>query len=187
MTHLNEVRSSQMRKFVSIFIACFALALSVSAQESPRVSMYGGYSYLNADFSTSRQSFNGFEIAPAVNITSLFAVEGDFGGYYKSNIESTGLNAHAYTFMGGPRFNFRRVFAHALIGGDQVTGSLTAFGLNVSDSENAFAAAFGGGIQQPFMQHFAIRAGADYMLTRHVDAVQNNVRVSTGIVYTFGR
>jgi C-terminal processing protease CtpA/Prc len=63
-------------------------------------------------------------------------------------------------------------------------------------SQDSFAGAFGGGVQIPVAPRWAVRASADYVLTRHnifklVDPflsnyTQNNYRVSAGIVFSFG-
>jgi hypothetical protein len=152
----------------------------------PRADIFAGYSYLNVDTNgvISRQSLNGWETSVAVGPRNWFAVEGDFGGYYKPSVEGSALSAHAYTYLAGPRFNARSVFVHVLAGGDTLTGS--AFG--VSASQTSFAVAIGGGVQsKPFAGHWAIRGSADYLLSRHhlfTDSGinQNNFRVGAGIV-----
>ena len=58
--------------------------------------------------------------------------------------------------------------------------------------QDASAMAAGGGLDIPFGRHLAIRAlQAEYVLTRFdrsdgSSATQNNLRVSTGIVFRFG-
>jgi hypothetical protein len=179
-----------MRKLISTLTIFSALSICAFSQESaPRVSVFGGHSYMNVDTNglSSRQSLNGFDVAPSFDVNRLFAVEGDFGGYYKGSLASIGDvhvgTAHAYTFMGGPRLNFGPLFVHGLVGGDRVS----AGALGVSVVQSAFAGAFGGGFQsRPFAKHFAVRASADYFLTDHESTIQNNIRVSTGLVYKFG-
>jgi hypothetical protein len=92
-----------------------------------------------------------------------------------------------YGYLGGIRFNARPAFVHALFGGDDLRGS--AFGGTAS--QQSFAMAFGGGIQESVTRLLAIRASADYVITRHnilggprLD--QNNFRAAVGIVFTFG-
>jgi hypothetical protein len=155
-----------------------------------RFKVFGAYSYLNVDFNglISRQSFNGWEASITVNANRWIAGEGDVSGYYKSNLVVNGVNAHDYGFMGGPRVNLRAAFVHALFGMDRLT--LGASGL--SGSQNGFAAAFGGGVEVKFSDHWAVRLSADYVLSRHnlfggPRVNQNNFRASGGIVYAFGR
>jgi hypothetical protein len=154
-----------------------------------QANVFIGYAYLNVDTNglSSRQSLNGWETSIAIG-NKWIAGEGDFGGYYKGNVLGTGVAAHDYSFLGGPRVNLGRAFFHALVGGDQLTGSA----LGLSRSQTGFAAAFGGGVQsKAFGGHWAIRASADYVLSRHnifggPAFTQNNFRVGGGIVYVFG-
>jgi Outer membrane protein beta-barrel domain/PDZ domain len=182
------------------FLLLLMFAPSLFAQETPKVDIFAGYSYLNVDtnglLSPSRQSANGWEASVSGNVYKSLAIEGDFSGYYKTyDLTALGLgnaNVHAFGFLGGPRVNVGPVFVHALIGGDRATGS--DFGL--SASQNSFAAAFGGGVQISAAPRWAIRASADYVLTRHnifklldptlPNYTQNNFRISAGIVFRFG-
>jgi hypothetical protein len=151
-----------------------------------RTDVFGGYSYLSLDVpDTDRLSFNGWEASVTPLADHQIAPEISGSGYYKS---SGFGSASAYAFLGGPRIRFGQAFFHALAGVDVIKAS--AFGF--SDSETAFATALGGGAQsKPFGGHFAIRFGADYILTTH-DAgvgespIQNHFRVTSGIVYVFG-
>lgn len=137
-----------------------------------------------------QQSANGWQASVSINLWKYLAAEGDFAGYYKNNVLGTGANAHDYEFSGGPRFNYRYVFGHALFGTDQLSGSLA--GVSVSASQNSFAVIIGGGVQYPIAPHWAVRGSVDWALTHHnvlggprVD--QNNFRAGAGIVFTFGR
>src|SRR5713226_580496 len=181
----------------------FALLCTPSlwCQEVPRLEIFGGYSYLNADTnnlaSPSRQSANGWEASVSGNFNRWFAVEGSVAGYYKTynvnlDLISPGLGSfdvdvHDYSYLAGPRVNFKPIFVHALIGGDHLSGSALGF----SASQDGFAAAFGGGVEWKVAPQWAIRGSGDYVLTRHnifgpQSFTQNNFRASVGIVYLFG-
>jgi opacity protein-like surface antigen len=181
-----------MRHVVRVFFCL--LCLPVAAQEFPKAEIFGGYSFMsvgNKDLS-SRQSLNGWEASASGNLTKWFAVEGDVSGHYKS-VSVLGVSATTsdYTFAGGPRVNFKPVFAHVLVGGDRVSAS--AFGF--SASHDGLSVAAGGGVEYGFSPHLAARVSADYVMDRHNVSIPgvgsttvtfNNVRVSAGIVYTFG-
>jgi hypothetical protein len=186
-----------IRSVSSAFLFLCLCSLTTFAQSDSRVDLFGGYSYLSADTNglTSRQSANGFEASASVNLKKWIAAEGDVSGYFKTyNIDLTSLGlgtvdvgVHDWAFAGGPRFKYRPVFAHALIGVDRLTFSAEG----VSVSQNAFAAAFGGGLQWKFTTHWGIRGSGDYVLTRHNifggdRFTQNNFRASVGLVYSFG-
>jgi hypothetical protein len=139
-----------------------ALCHPVVAQNLPSAEVFGGHCYLNVDVQSGttpspgctpipRQSANGWEVAASFNVHRWFAIEGDFGGYHKSVPLGSGLpnlDFHAYSYTGGPRFNYRQgamtLFAHSLIGGDSLTSSVAGLG---SLSQSSFAAAFGGGVE----------------------------------------
>jgi hypothetical protein len=174
-------------------IFCF-VCLSASAQDLPKVDIFGGYSFLNVGENnlSSRQSLNGWEASASGNLTKWFAIEGDVSGHYKTE-SANGISATIsdYTFAGGPRFNFKPLFAHVLVGGDRVSAS--AFGFTTSHAGLSVAA--GGGLQWSFSPHLSARASADYVMDRHNISVPgvpsttitlNNVRASVGIVYSFG-
>lgn len=158
--------------------------------------IFGGYSYVNFDSNGvgSRQNFNGWEGAVAFNAHKWLAVEGSIGGYYKTYSYNLGplgnlkVKVTDYAFMGGPRINFGRLFVHGLAGLDHLTQSA----LGSSASENGLAAAIGGGARWRVTPEWSVRASADYLLTRHTGpalpatrVIQNNIRVSGGVVYTF--
>lgn len=187
-----------MRKFMLIVGVVLALCGSAFGQDVPRAEVFGGYSYLNVDTNglSPRQSANGWEASVTGNFNRWFGVEGDFSGYYKIypvnlfivNLPlSFNVNVSDYGFLGGPRVSFGPAFAHALIGGDHLTGSALGF----SASQDSLAGAFGGGVEFPMSGRWAVRASADYVFTRHnilggPSFTQNNVRVSAGIVFRFG-
>jgi Outer membrane protein beta-barrel domain/PDZ domain len=180
-----------MRLVVLGLVLCLACCSSAFGQEGPRVEVFGGYSYLNVDTNglSSRQSANGWEASVNGNFNRIFSIEGSVSGYYKNIL---GINVRDYSYVGGPRFNYRTaqatVFAHALIGGDHLSGNYSGFSVG---SQDGFAAAFGGGVQWNVAPRWAVRGSADYVLTRHdilaaQSYTQNNFRASVGVVYMFG-
>ena len=166
-----------------------------SKGDVPKAEVYVGYSYLNIDTNnlTSRQSANGWEASVSGNFNTCLAAEFAVGGHYKTygvTVLGTGtINVRVtdYSYLAGPRINFRPLFVHALFGGDHLTGSVVGF----SASQDSFAGVVGGGMQFPFTQLLSIRTSADYALSRHnifggSSVGQNNFRASVGIVYNFG-
>ena len=58
----------------------------------------------------------------------------------------------------------------------------------MSLSDTALAAALGGGVDIKLNDAFAIRAvQADYLMTRFLDERQDNLRLSFGVVFRFGK
>jgi len=177
-----------MKKLVLLIaVIMFAAAPLLAQGEFPRAQVFGGYSYMSLDTSglMGRQNFNGWNAQATFNLNRWLGVTGDFGGYY-GDISS--ISTHDYSYMFGPTVTFRAEhvapFVHALFGGSHVGGS----GFGLSGSNNAFAMAVGGGLDLSFKSGFGIRAGQfDWYRTSHFSQTQNNVRISTGVFYSFGK
>jgi hypothetical protein len=178
-----------MRPVCAFLLFCLIASRLSSAQES-RADVFAGYSYLNVDTNglSSRQSANGWEGSLSGNFNKWFAAEASVSGYYR-NYDVLGINVAVrdYSYLAGPRVNFKPLFVHALIGGDH----LSAGALGASASQDGLAGAFGGGLQWRFSRELSFRTSADYVFSRHnilggSSVTQNNFRVSVGIVYGFG-
>ena len=164
----------------------FALAFSMaaSAQDTPRIQVFGGYSRLQFDSKSvgfsNNTGLNGWTASAAFNLIPEFGVVGEVGGYY-------GPNLRVRDFLIGPQFMYSRwhtlFFGHVLFGkGDaRITTS------SITDTENGRAVAFGGGLDYPITEKFSLRViQADYMTTHVFGADQSNVKLSTGVVFRWG-
>jgi opacity protein-like surface antigen len=180
---------------VSLF-AVFALsAVSAYAQDIPKVDIFAGYSYFQANPGVSGvDSFHlhGGSASIAYNTNSWLSGVADFGGYNNGNVLGTGASGTLSTYLFGPRLSYRHLgrftpFGQVLFG--VAHGNAGAF--STTNSQNAFAMSVGGGVDYKLFNHFAIRPfQADYLMTRFgVGATgtqtQNNVRISTGFVLHF--
>jgi hypothetical protein len=172
-----------------------ALPFDLRGQDFPRAEVFGGYSYLNVDTNelTSRQNAHGWQTAVSGNFNKWLAAEFDISGHYKNyDMSIPGLGPltvkfRDYSYLAGPRLNFRPLFVHALLGGDHLSASALGSGA----SQDGFAGAFGGGIVIPIKGRIGFRFSADYVFSRHnvtggPSVTQNNLRASAGIVFTFG-
>ncbi len=187
-------------------LLCGALLLFsgiASAQDSPKIEAFGGYSYLRANDGNTGENFNGGSGSLAYNFTPMLGVVADFGGYHWSQ---TGVDATAVSYLFGPKVALRHgpitPFVQALFGGahigfsgeDECDARVRREGdcENFSSSENAFAMAIGGGLDWNATTHIGIRViQAEYLLTRfnglgnNGSSTQNNARISTGVVFRF--
>jgi hypothetical protein len=218
----------RLRAILFSAILCLPL-LSFAQQETnqaaTRGNIYAGYSLLHAnnDLGSSLGSsnfnlggnLNGWEGQGTFNFTRHFGVTADFSGNSKqlAGISFLGFSAgtqqHMYNFLFGPTatayFGKSSVFGHALFG--EAHSSLSA-GVTVPilggisapiTNANAFAMAFGGGVDIGLSRHFAIRAAQlDFIRTNFnsVDALasglstslnnrQNSFRYSGGVIWRF--
>src|ERR1700693_1065506 len=175
-----------IRKMASLFSLIFLVSLTAQAQDSNKVEVYGGYSYLPYDSSSSFNQ-NGWELSGQYKFAPWLGAVADFSGDY-------GSSTHTSYFLFGPQVSWpARVspFGHVLIGGAHVSYS-TLLAVDpptldtVNFSDTAFAFAVGGGIDAkiagPF--HWRIFQG-DWIHSSVFGTGQNNARLSTGIVIKF--
>jgi hypothetical protein len=97
----------------------------------------------------------------------------------------------AYTVMGGPSVTFKlhrvQPFARVLLGGLFNRTSISVSSQNASTVVSKyFGTAFGGGVDFPVTQKFAIRGQADWLRdwTSNLEA-SNSIRASAGVVFRF--
>ena len=210
-----------MRKFgiLMSIVLCLPLALvaqnggamPAGSENGTRATVFGGYSYLR----NGSNGFNGWEGQGTFNFNRYLGVTADVSGSSLSSVfffASRCFGGHLSAlnnYLFGPtvtgQLGRSAVFAHALFG--EAHSSLGA-GVNVPiiggistglTSANAFAMAFGGGIDIGLTRHFAIRAvQVDYIRTQFnaTDALttglssslgnrQNSFRYSSGVVFRF--
>ena len=159
---------------------------------------------------------NGGSASVAFNFNRYLGIVGDFGGYDDSQLQLTGTGVNqpfvvnssgmAYTYLFGPRLSFRNrtrftPFAQVLAGGVYASAvtvnNCAGVGCAVLPVENTFAFTGGGGLDIRLTHRISIRAvQAEYMLTRFdgvangvstgSSASQNDLRLSSGLVFSFG-
>lgn len=186
-------------KRIALCLATLAFLSGVaSAQETPKVEVFGGYAYQRTDFSVAGANSNGFDASVTANLNRWVGIVADFQyvtGSGKSSFFSLNFKEDSDQFMYtfGPKVTFRnktRVtpFAHALFGAAHREGNTTFGTTRFSFSDNAFAMALGGGVDVKLYRNLAWRvAQVDYRLTRFGGGAQDNVQISTGLVFQFGK
>jgi len=185
-------------------------------QGAPKVELFLGYSYLRAMpelASGNRMVYlNGGSTSLAFNLNRYLGLVGDFGGFDDTRLLLTGagqnpsVNAQVvggsvFSYLAGPRLSFRNhsrltPFAQVLFGGvhaSDITLSGCTGSCTFLPAENAFAMTAGGGLDLRVRRHLGIRIiQAEYMLTNFENrntgdsATQNDMRLSSGVVFRFG-
>ncbi len=185
----------KLKLVVSLLAFLTFFGVAAHAQETPKVDIFAGYSYVRENPSTSGVSgfsLNGGSASIAYNANSWLSGVADFGGYHNGNILNTGLDGTLSTYLIGPRVSYRRSerftpFGEVLFGVAHASASISGS----SGSNNAFAMTIGGGVDYNLTDRLAIRpVKLDYLITRFPETgsgaqTQNNLRVSTGIVFRF--
>ena len=183
---------------------------------TPRFELFLGYSYLRAVPTLAVGNrlvwLNGGSTSIAFNLNRYLGLVGDFGGFNDTRLRLGGTGGNpttvadssgrVFTFLAGPRLSFRKYerispFAQVLFGdahASEVTLSGCAgTGCTLLPSEDAFALTAGGGFDIKVRRRLAIRIiQAEYLMTRFksltsgTSTMENDVRLSSGIVFHFG-
>ena len=183
-----------MRKAVIILSTFFLFAGLAAAQIPTGGNVYFGYTYYNTNLSISRGNLNGWEGSFEGKLFPLLGFVGDITGHYGSQqfpilcpvvvvpCTPPSVNTHIYEAMFGPRLSVPvgkfRPFGEFEVGVGHV--NTNGFG-----SDTSFATAVGGGLDYKIVRPIAWRFQADYVRTRFFNRAENNVRLSTGIVFRF--
>lgn len=177
-----------------------------SAQEVPKVEVFGGYSFLHVN-----RDMHGWNASVAANINKWFGLVLDVSGHYDSDRDTffspgfpplfppstTVINdsTNAHTFMAGPRFTARKqdkvsYFGHVLVGiTRRHIESEVDFGTGrsfFSDNLTGFAGVAGGGLDVSLNKRLSLRlAQAEYFFNTPGGFAQSGARISTGLVVKF--
>jgi hypothetical protein len=172
--------------FFSFLCIATAIASPSAAQIAPRWEVFGGYSYRRFDAPTvgfaDRLNLNGWNAEGAFNITTEWSIAADVSGHYGSQLT-------LYNFMFGPQYSWRKdkskFFGHVLFGKAQNTVNIVTATRNGFESVGR-SVAVGGGYDRDLTPRFTWRIQADYLNTHTFGNTQNDIRVSTGLVFHFG-
>jgi len=168
----------------SVVMAGSSLSLG---QVAPRWEVFGGYAYRNVDSTTfgfvNRSSLSGFDAEGTFNIKPNWGVTADVGGQYGSQLT-------VYNFLAGPQYSIRRdkskFFVHGLFGKAQDRVNI-ATSIRSHFESVGRAIGGGGGYDLDLTRRFTFRVQADYLDTHTFGVTQNDIRVSTGLVFHFGQ
>jgi hypothetical protein len=174
-----------MKKALLLGALVLLFALQGHAQDTPKVELFGGYSYIpissaSAGFSAykgqSPLSASGWEASANWNLNRWFGIKGDFGGVYCCS------GQYLYSFLAGPQLSLRKpkytFFVHPMLGG--------AYAQGLSATNTSFALVLGGGLDWNLHRRLAIRLPqVDYFSTHFYGATQNDLRLSAGLVFRF--
>jgi outer membrane immunogenic protein len=186
----------KLRIVVSVLVFVSLSSGIAHAQETPKVDVFAGYSYVRENpgpASGDSFSLNGGSASVTYHIKDWVGAVADFGGYHNGNILGTGVDGTLSTYLFGPRISYRSYrhftpFAEALFGVAHAGANLAG---GAGGSQSAFAMAIGGGVDYRINNRFSLRPlQVDYLRTRFPEGTpnnqtQNNLRASTGIVMHF--
>jgi hypothetical protein len=194
-----------MRTALRSLILALLMELSALGQHAPKVSLFGGYSYLTREIV---QDLHGWNASVEARITNQLGVVADFGGSY-GHEGSEPFRIHSFLFgpqlFVGKQERFKP-FVHALFGGIVTSRTATVFvtppcpgtqncfpvasgTTTIRDSQLALA--LGGGFDLRLRDSLAVRLiQADYFTNRRDQSFnrwEDNWRFSGGLVFYLGR
>ena len=114
----------RLRIVVSVLAFLTICGGAAYAQETPKVDIFAGYSYVRENPSTSGASsfsLNGGSASATYHVRDWVSAVADFGGYHNGNILGSGVDGTLSTYLFGPRVSYRSYrhftpFAEALFG-----------------------------------------------------------------------
>jgi hypothetical protein len=179
------------RKAAVLALLLAALSPSATAQrflKLPSVEIFGGYSYLRFESTTlgfsNQSNMNGGIVGISIPIYAGLGIAGDISAHFTRDLET-------YNFMAGPQYRVEwkglRLTAHGLFGKGRtrLTNPGTTF---VEPSTLGRAWAAGGELDLPVGQKIWLRpVQADYLSNSAFGSTLHNVRISTGLVFIFGK
>ena len=197
-----------MKRLALLCGAMLFFAGVASAQDSPKVEAFGGYSYVRANpgDGVPSENFNGGSGSLSYNIVPWLGIVGDVGGYHwNGSGDFSGTDYTVFSYLFGPKIALRHgpftPFVQALFGGARISGTSCSSDVRVhaeqegsssgcgSGSQNDFAMTMGGGVDWNATPHIGVRLiQAEYFLTDFSvfsAGHQNNARVSAGVVIRF--
>jgi len=173
-----------MKRILWFFPALLLLCGTVRAQDVPRVEVSGGYSFLDANLGSQTFHLNGGGVSATENLNSWFGGKLEFNAY-AGTVSGTSVTAQTITY--GPVFTYRK-FDRVTPYADFQLGAMHggAGYLGISRSAWHFAVVGGGGADININSTAAIRVQANYLMSRFLSLRQDNIQISTGIVFRFG-
>jgi outer membrane immunogenic protein len=204
----STVRAITMRSLIRGLAAALFLAVSLSAKSQVKPTTVFGlgpgqtsaidlefhYAYFHANAPPAECgcfSMNGGGANLTINMVHGFSVVTDVTAAYANKVDGTTQNIKILNFMAGPRYSHRSTrrwtpYVQVLLGGSEEFSNDAYIG----GEKSAFAVSGGGGVSRLLSSHFAWNiVEADYVYSQIPNAkndVQNDLRVTTGIVFRTG-
>jgi hypothetical protein len=155
---------------------------------APRWEVFAGYSYLRLDSTSfgfaNESNLNGWNAAGIFNINLKWSATLDLSGHYGSQLRD-------FSYMIGPQYAWRRdkskFFLHGWFGKEQDRVDITVL---TKTGFQGVGRVFGGGggYDWDWSPRLTFRVvQADYLNGNSFGKTQNNIRISTGVVFHFGQ
>jgi len=193
-----------MRTALLLILAACLLPAASPAQDRPKGSVFGGYSYLNTDMGGyfDRQNLHGWGFDLTANPSRIGGIVIQAAGEYgtvrvMSGTVSASVDVSGYGLFFGPELSGRssgtRFFFRPLIGLMRVkasnvragSGGITVSVPGLDESETDFAWSIGGGVDIPIRGKLSVRVFQLDYIWQNTDPASNHFRFATGLVVNF--
>jgi hypothetical protein len=189
-------------KLLLIVSLIFAGCVPITRAQSVKPAAWeigAGYNYVHTNAPPAECGcfpMNGGTASIARHVSPAFSLAFEMNGVNNGNVNATRQDLRLFSYLAGPRYSY--VPAHGrfvpygqiLAGAAFASGRLYGSSPSLSGSTNAFAAGVGGGVDVILKPHLALRIlQAEYLLSLLSNGVndrQNNLSLSTGIVFRVG-
>ena len=175
-------------------------SINLMAQTQPSNEIALDYTYLHTNAPPGGCgcfSMNGGSGSYAYHLGPQFAAVIEVGAVHAAKVDASGLDLTLTSYLAGPRFYYRRPMARfvpygqVLLGAVRATGGLAPANADGARSAAVFGSTLGGGVEFNVSRSITLRvAQIDYFVTTFENKVnnhQNNIRISAGAAYHFGK
>jgi hypothetical protein len=172
---------------LAVFSLLLISATVATAQQSTRLDVFGGVSYMRFDSPSigyaNYSNLIGWNASGTVNLKFNLSATVDLSGEYGSHLD-------VYNWMFGPQYTWRkethRYFVHGLFGKDQTRANITQPTRPYFESVGKSYGG-GGGVDWDLSPRITVRLQADYLRSDTFGPTLSNIRGSAGLVFHFGR
>ncbi len=179
-----------MRRICWVVVVLLSACGYLSAQELPKVEIFGGYFYTRAGVNPSTTvNANGYGGSVTGNISRLLGITVEISQQFG---RSGSTDYEFRSFNVGPQFAYRKPekftpFVHFLVGDARFGTHQNPDVPNLRYHENTLALALGGGVDLKLHSAFAIRViQADYYSTGFSRNRHGDLRLCLGMVFRLG-
>jgi hypothetical protein len=174
-------------------------AQETAAPSQVEVGFNYGFTRVNPGGSAADFTQNGGSGYVEYNINKVLGLVADLGAYHNGEINGFQLDNTTFTYLFGPRFNWRMSkltpYVQTLVGGARFSASYdpTSAVPPVAGHQNGFATAIGGGFDIALTHRIFVKPiQLEYLMTQtptpftKLNHTENNLRYSAGVVLRFG-
>lgn len=192
--HLRSVLLLILLSVLSGVLHAQAISMGGINDDIPRFAVGANYNYFHANAPPGQCgcfSLNGGSGTILINVTPVWAAVADIAVAHANNVDNTSQNITIVNYLFGARYTRRNSSRFVPYGEVLFGGAKEDVNFQFTINRNSFGLAAGGGVSTRLKRRLGLTiAEFDYVYTQIPNAAndrQNNIRISTGVTYNFGR